>query len=46
MADWDFGRGHGFVYRAQMRGWKLLFDEEIEVLAELPAQMNGAKRQF
>ena len=28
-----------------MRGWKLLFDEEIEVLAELPAQMNGAKRQ-
>ena len=23
-------------YRAQLRGWKLLFDEEIEVLAELP----------
>lgn len=32
-------------YRAQLRGWKLLFDEEIEVLAELPVQMNGAKRQ-
>jgi cellulose synthase/poly-beta-1,6-N-acetylglucosamine synthase-like glycosyltransferase len=32
-------------YRAQMKGWKLLFDEEIEVLAELPVQMNGAKRQ-
>jgi cellulose synthase/poly-beta-1,6-N-acetylglucosamine synthase-like glycosyltransferase len=32
-------------FRAQMKGWKLLFDEEIEVLAELPVQMNGAKRQ-
>jgi hypothetical protein len=32
-------------YRAQMKGWKLLFDGEIEVLAELPVQMNGAKRQ-
>jgi cellulose synthase/poly-beta-1,6-N-acetylglucosamine synthase-like glycosyltransferase len=32
-------------YRAQMKGWKLVFDEEIEVLAELPVQMNGAKRQ-
>jgi cellulose synthase/poly-beta-1,6-N-acetylglucosamine synthase-like glycosyltransferase len=32
-------------YRAQMKGWKLLFDEEIEVLAELPVQMNSAKRQ-
>ncbi len=32
-------------YRAQMRGWKLLFDADIVVSAELPVQMNAAKRQ-
>jgi cellulose synthase/poly-beta-1,6-N-acetylglucosamine synthase-like glycosyltransferase len=32
-------------FRAQMRGWKLLFDENIVVSAELPVQMNAAKRQ-
>jgi cellulose synthase/poly-beta-1,6-N-acetylglucosamine synthase-like glycosyltransferase len=32
-------------YRAQMRGWKCLFLEGVEVDAELPVQMNAAKRQ-
>ncbi|NQV38946.1 MAG: glycosyltransferase [Nitrosopumilus sp.] len=32
-------------YRAQMKGWKCLFLPDIVVDAELPAQMNGAKRQ-
>jgi len=32
-------------YRAQMKGWKCLFVPEIVVDAELPVQMNGAKRQ-
>ena len=32
-------------YRAQMKGWKCLFLPEIVVDAELPVQMNGAKRQ-
>ena len=32
-------------YRAQMKGWKCLFLPDIVVYAELPAQMNGAKRQ-
>ncbi len=32
-------------YRAQMKGWKCLFIPDIVVDAELPAQMNGAKRQ-
>ena len=32
-------------YRAQMKGWKCLFLPDIVVEAELPAQMNGAKRQ-
>jgi cellulose synthase/poly-beta-1,6-N-acetylglucosamine synthase-like glycosyltransferase len=32
-------------YRAQMKGWKLLFVEEIVVSGELPVQMNAAKRQ-
>jgi cellulose synthase/poly-beta-1,6-N-acetylglucosamine synthase-like glycosyltransferase len=32
-------------YRAQMKGWKCLFLPDIVVKAELPAQMNGAKRQ-
>jgi cellulose synthase/poly-beta-1,6-N-acetylglucosamine synthase-like glycosyltransferase len=32
-------------YRAQMKGWKCLFLPNIVVDAELPAQMNGAKRQ-
>jgi len=32
-------------YRAQMKGWKCLFLEGVEVEAELPVQMNAAKRQ-
>ncbi len=32
-------------YRAQMKGWKCLFIEDIVVDAELPVQMNAAKRQ-
>ena len=32
-------------YRAQMKGWKCLFIPNIVVDAELPVQMNGAKRQ-
>jgi cellulose synthase/poly-beta-1,6-N-acetylglucosamine synthase-like glycosyltransferase len=32
-------------YRAQMKGWKCLFLEGMEVDAELPVQMNAAKRQ-
>ncbi len=32
-------------YRVQMKGWKCLFLPDIVVNAELPAQMNGAKRQ-
>lgn len=32
-------------YRAQMRGWKCLFLPDIVVDAELPVQMNAAKRQ-
>jgi len=32
-------------YRAQMNGWKCLFLPNIVVNAELPVQMNGAKRQ-
>jgi hypothetical protein len=32
-------------YRAQMRGWKCVFLPNIVVNAELPVQMNGAKRQ-
>jgi cellulose synthase/poly-beta-1,6-N-acetylglucosamine synthase-like glycosyltransferase len=32
-------------YRAQMKGWKCLFLPNIVVDAELPVQMNGAKRQ-
>jgi len=32
-------------YRAQMKGWKCLFLPDIVVNAELPVQMNGAKRQ-
>ena len=32
-------------YRAQMKGWKCLFLEDVEVDAELPVQMNAAKRQ-
>lgn len=32
-------------YRAQMKGWKCLFLPDIVVAAELPVQMNGAKRQ-
>lgn len=32
-------------YRAQMKGWKCLFLHDIVVDAELPVQMNAAKRQ-
>jgi cellulose synthase/poly-beta-1,6-N-acetylglucosamine synthase-like glycosyltransferase len=32
-------------YRAQMKGWRCLFLEGLEVDAELPVQMNAAKRQ-
>jgi cellulose synthase/poly-beta-1,6-N-acetylglucosamine synthase-like glycosyltransferase len=32
-------------YRAQLKGWKCLFLPDMVVDAELPAQMNGAKRQ-
>ena len=32
-------------YRAQMKGWSCLFLPDIVVDAELPVQMNGAKRQ-
>ncbi|HJT48006.1 MAG TPA: cellulose synthase family protein [Nitrososphaeraceae archaeon] len=32
-------------YRAQLKGWKCLFLEDIVVSAELPVQMNAAKRQ-
>lgn len=32
-------------YRAQMKGWKCVFISDIVVDAELPVQMNAAKRQ-
>lgn len=32
-------------YRAQMKGWKCIFIPDIVVEAELPVQMNAAKRQ-
>jgi hypothetical protein len=32
-------------YRAQMNGWKCIFISDIVVDAELPVQMNAAKRQ-
>jgi cellulose synthase/poly-beta-1,6-N-acetylglucosamine synthase-like glycosyltransferase len=32
-------------FRAQMKGWKCMFDENLVVNAELPVQMNAAKRQ-
>jgi hypothetical protein len=32
-------------YRAQLKGWKCLFLEDVVVQAELPVQMNAAKRQ-
>ena len=32
-------------YRAQMKGWKCVFLPDIVIDAELPAQMNAAKRQ-
>ena len=32
-------------YRAQMRGWRCLFLPDVVVDAELPVQMNAAKRQ-
>ncbi len=32
-------------YRAQLRGWKIIFREEIGSPAELPAEMHGLKSQ-
>ena len=32
-------------FRAQMKGWRLLFVKDIVVSADLPVQMNAAKRQ-
>lgn len=32
-------------YRAQMRGWKCMFLDDFVVNAELPVQINAAKRQ-
>ena len=32
-------------FRAQMKGWRLLFAKDIVVSGELPVQMNAAKRQ-
>jgi cellulose synthase/poly-beta-1,6-N-acetylglucosamine synthase-like glycosyltransferase len=32
-------------YRAQMRGWKCIFLDDVVVDAELPVQINAAKRQ-
>jgi cellulose synthase/poly-beta-1,6-N-acetylglucosamine synthase-like glycosyltransferase len=32
-------------YRVQMKGWRCLFLEDVVVDAELPVQMNAAKRQ-
>ena len=32
-------------YRAQMRGWRCLFVSDMVIDAELPVQMNAAKRQ-
>lgn len=32
-------------YRAQLKGWKFLFKEEVESPAELPAEMNALKNQ-
>ena len=32
-------------YRAQMKGWKCVFIPDVVVNAELPVQMNAAKRQ-
>ncbi len=32
-------------YRAQMKGWKCIFLPDVVVDAELPVQMNAAKRQ-
>ncbi|MBL0099664.1 MAG: glycosyltransferase [Saprospiraceae bacterium] len=32
-------------YRAQMKGWKIIFLEEVTAPAELPAEINGLKSQ-
>ncbi|NND72832.1 MAG: glycosyltransferase [Rhodothermales bacterium] len=32
-------------YRAQMKGWKFVFDETIEVPAELPVEISGFRAQ-
>jgi cellulose synthase/poly-beta-1,6-N-acetylglucosamine synthase-like glycosyltransferase len=45
---WDTGtlvEDMDLSFRAQMKGWRLLFDKDIMVSGELPVQMNAAKRQ-
>ncbi len=32
-------------YRAQLKGWKFIFREDVEAAAELPAEMNALKNQ-
>ena len=32
-------------YRAQLKGWKIIFREDIGSPAELPSEMNGLKSQ-
>ncbi|MEM4383929.1 MAG: glycosyltransferase family 2 protein [Candidatus Caldarchaeum sp.] len=32
-------------YRAQLRGWRLLYLDELEAPAEIPVQINAARRQ-
>ncbi|MCO5762445.1 MAG: glycosyltransferase [Gammaproteobacteria bacterium] len=32
-------------YRAQMRGWEIVYLEDVEAPAELPVEMNGIKSQ-
>ena len=32
-------------YRAQMKGWRFIYDNDIETPAELPVEMNGFKSQ-
>ncbi|NQV51967.1 MAG: glycosyltransferase [Flavobacteriales bacterium] len=32
-------------YRAQLKGWKFVFREDVEASAELPAEMNALKTQ-
>ncbi len=32
-------------YRAQLRGWRLMYIDDLEAPAELPVQMNASRRQ-